>query len=280
MKKVISALFVCFIALALPAQDVRLNDSVIFINNKPVALYTKWLSNSPQRYNMEVYSFSDYVLIKAEVIKFNEPVDELKPFYYYEISFPPLNDTVAVYIQDEAFPIVLAKIIRDYKLIDNNGLNAKNFMYFKEKYPGKAALQAKINEFNDHLNETRYFNEQVIRDRTKPVSIIDDKIIMQDGVRIGTKRSGVVNRPVGTMNYQIPVLESQSNYNNSVAALTEISLETEQIAHVRGNFSPQLTKKDRGYQLYQISKPKNVVPGSIEDLVLRRICFLIEDYSL
>jgi len=279
MKKLIPALLACFITISAAAQDVRLSDSVIFINNKPVALYEKWLNNSASHHNMEVYSFTDYILIKAEVIQFNAPVEDLKSFYYYEISFPPVNDTVSVFVKDEAFPIVLAKIIRDYKLIDSNQLNAANFRYFKTRYPGKAALLAKINEVNVHLNETRFFNEQVMRDRTKPVSLIDDKIIMQDGVRIGMIGKPV-DRPVGTMYYQIPELERQSNYNTAVAESIAIYLETQQVAHIRGNFSPQLTKKDRGYQLYQISKPKNAVPGSVEDLVFRRICFLIEDYSL
>lgn len=296
MKKIAHALLSGFIVTSLYAQDVRLNDSVIFINNKPVALYTKELNDSPLRYNMEVYSFDDYVLIKAEVIQFNAAVDDLKPFYYYEISFPPFNDTVAVYVIDEAFPLVLAKIIRDYKLINNNQLSGENLAYFKSVYPGKQALTAKIIEVTDYLNETRYFDEQVVRDRTKPVTIIGGKIIMQDGVNIGTIRTITVNRsastssrPVGTSNRyfgeeqpNMPKLESQSSYNNAEVGSKIIYLKSERPAIIKGyNLnSKNFIVGDRGYQLYELSKPKNVTTNSIDDQVLRRICYLVEDYSL
>ena len=166
------------------AQDVKLNDSVIFINDKPVALYAKFPSPAPSHFNIEVYSFDDYVLIKAEVIKFNAPVIDLEPFYFYELTFPPTADTFAVYIEDEAFPIVLAKIIRDYDLINKNELNRKNVTRFIAQYYGGPALAAKIKSVEDYLDTTRYFNVQVDRDRTRPVSIIDNNI-MQDGLIIG-----------------------------------------------------------------------------------------------
>jgi hypothetical protein len=283
MKKIITVVLAGFIATALFAQeDVRLNDSVIFINNKPVALYAKEINKSAQRYNMEVYSFTDYVLIKAEVIKFSAPVDELKPFYYYELTFPPTLDTLAVYIKEEAFPLVLAKLIRDYKLISNDQLDKNGLNQLKAHYPGGPALVAKIKEFEDHLNNTRLFNQQVIRDRTKPVKISKEKKIIQDGVVVGyyihtNENQRIVNEGMLT----IKSLESQNTYNRKIADACIIYLENNMKASIWGDGYPDhLGIKVRGYQLYTISKPKDMVPGSVEDLLLIRICCLIEDFSL
>lgn len=266
------------------AQDVRLNDSVIFIADKPIALYTKELSNSPQRYNMEVYSFTDYVLIKAEVIKFEAPVEELSPFYYYELSFPPIADTFAMYIEDEAFPLVLARIIRDYDLINHDQVNKKGVENFKRSYAGGPALLAKIRSMEDFLNETRYFNEQVIRDRTKPVTILNDKIIMQDGKKIGTIRKIQIDPPVGRSrgSNQPPELTGQSDYNRAVAGTYAIFLENDRQVRFHGkNYSGVRQKGDLGYELYQRSKPeKKYGYGTVEDLILQRISMLIADYSL
>ncbi|MGB4845061.1 MAG: hypothetical protein WBP16_11390 [Ferruginibacter sp.] len=284
MKK-ISTLFVSTIfTVILSAQDVRLNDSVIFINNKPIAFYAKELSNSTLRYNIEVYNANDYILIKAEVIKFNAPVPELKPFYYYELSFPPMADTFAIYIEDEAFPLVLAKIIRDYNLISNDQLNKKGVDRFIRSYEGGPALLAKIRSVEDYLNETRNLHEQVVRDRTKPVTIINDRIIMQDGIKIGTIRKTGEDPPIGKTagTNQPPALTGQSEYNKAVANIYRIFLETERQASLYGqNYTGDLRKGDLGYELYQLSRPKkNNGYGSVEDLILQRICLLIADYSL
>ncbi len=185
MNRIIT-FFVSFIFTgSLFAQEVRLNDSVIFINNKPVAFYTKTLSNSTLRYNMEVYNNQDYILIKAEVIEFRAPIRDLKSFFYYELTFPPLADTFAVYVEDDAFPLVMANIIKDYQLISNNELNKEKVNYFIANYQGGPYLEAKIKYFTDYLNLDRNFNNQVQRDRTKPVYIINNEYIYQDGKKIG-----------------------------------------------------------------------------------------------
>lgn len=297
MKLFLTTLLICLAAPALYAQDLRLNDSVIFINNKPIALYAKELSNSPQRYNMEVYSFSDYVLIKAEVIKFNAPVAELKPFYYYELTFPPTADTFAIYIEEEAFPLVLAKIIRDYNLISKNELIPKNVSRFISHYYGGPALLAKIRSFEDHLNETRYFNEQVVRDRSKPVTIINDRVIMQDGVKIGliteNKNFTVTNRPAG-------IAVDKSSYGQTIVSVTDqvINTSTETVILLYNGrrvdnlryytaWSREDPKNKTAQStiaaeknLYQVSKAANKNIGNYTDQLLMRVCFLIEDYSL
>jgi hypothetical protein len=303
MKKFLPALFACMVTGSLFAQDVRLNDSVIFINDKPVALYAKQLSKSPQRYNMEVYSFDDYVLIKAEVIKFNAPVAELRPFYYYELTFPPTADTFAMYIEDEAFPITLAKIIRDYDLISKNQVNKKNITRFISTYYGGPALTEKISSFEDYLVETRYFNEQVKRDRSKPVTIINDRIIMQDGVKIGliaeyqnstVSRKSSYNEPP-----PMPVYDS-SRFGVTqrflapevITNTTETEILLENGRRVDDNryynswskeeyFNKSVQKKTASERsLYQVSKAANKRIGAGTDQLLLRVCSLIEDYAL
>ena len=297
MKKIISTLTAFFISAVLFAQDVRLNDSVIFINNKPVALYAKFPSPAASQFNMEVYSFDDYVLIKAEVIKFSAPVAELKSFYYYELTFPPTADTFAVYIEDEAFPIVLAKIIRDYDLISKNELNKKNVTRFISQYNGGPALTAKIKSFEDYLNDTRYFNEQVKRDRTKPVTIINDRIIMQDGVKIGlitvNKNYTVTNRPASIAVDKSSNGQTMTQVTDQVinsATETQILLandrEVENSKYYTGwsrenpKEKPDNPKLAKEKNLYQVSKAANKKISSYTDQLLMRVCFLIEDYAL
>ena len=300
MKKVIPALLAYFITVSSFAQDVRLNDSVIFINDKPVALYSKELSKSTPRYNMEVYSFDDYILIKAEVIKFNAPVAELTAFYYYELTFPPTADTFAIYIEDEAFPLVLAKIIKDYGLIDKNELNKKNVARFISQYYGGPALTAKIKSFEDYLNETRYFNEQEKRDRTKPVTIINDRVIMQDGIKIGLIVQ-VKNSSVSRQGYE----PAQAVYDSTRIGVTKrifydevlnTSTETQILLYNGRKIDNQGYYKTWSREdpinksgkvkaafernLYQVSKAANKKISDYTDGLLMRVCLLIEEYAL
>jgi hypothetical protein len=281
MKKIITLLLAGFIPAALYAQgDVRLNDSVIFINNKPVALYDKEINNAAKRYSMGVYSFTDYVLIKAELLIFSAPVLELKPFYYYELTFPPTNDTLSVYI-DEDLSGLLAKLIRDYKLISNDELDKKGVKQLIAGYSGGPALVAKVKEMQDYLNETRQLDQQVVRDRTKPVKISKDKKIMQDGETIGSYINTTSERQVTNTTLQTQFMESQSSFNKNVADGSIIYLENNNKASNSGyDYPDRLGKGEIGYKLYKLSMTKDMVPGSIEELMLIRICILIEDFRL
>ena len=297
MKHFIPGFLLYFIAAtSASAQDIRLNDSVIFINDTPVALYAKTLNSGTPGYNMEVYSFDDYVLIKAEVIKFNAPVKDLKPFYYYELTFPPTADTFAVYIEDEAFPVVLAKMIRDYDLINKNELNKRNVTRFIAQFYGGPALTEKIKSVEDYLNETRYFNEQVKRDRTKPVTIVNERIIMQDGVRIGEFSNSIINS--GTSKIQTPgpvVYDSSrrgvtqrvySDYVTNTTTQSVILLDNGRQVDIKRYyyFNPnqegnKFWKSKSGSELYQLSIAANKGRIYSEDK-LWFICNLIDDYFL
>jgi hypothetical protein len=297
MKNCTLSLLVCFTTASLFAQDVRLNDSVIFINNAPVAMYAKTLNKSAPRYNMEVYSFDDYVLIKAEVIKFNSPAVELRPFYYYELTFPPTADTFAIYIEDEAFPLVLAKIIRDYNLIDKNKLNKKNVSKFIAQYSGGPALVAKIKSFVDYLNETRHLNEQEKRDRTKPVTIINDRIIIQDGVKIGLiavyQNYNPTNRPTDIFydksNYGIPftVIEDKTISTSSETQIVMANgrkVDNLQYYSSWNGENPAKKTDDPKLiserSLYQVSRAAYEKISTTTDGLLKRVCYLIENYAL
>jgi hypothetical protein len=297
MKKFLPAFFSIFITAMLFAQDVKLNDTAILINDKPIALYAITPGNAPKHNNMEVYSLDDYVLIKAEALKFNAPVAQLKPFYYYELTFPPTADTFALYMEDEPFAPVLAKIINDYKLIDKNELNKKNVSRFINQYPGGPALVAKVKSFEDYLNETRYFDEQEKRDRTKPVSIINNRVIMQDGVKIGLI---VVNYNYSESKVPISVTRDTSNPRKPAVVeydyLTTTSTETDilfangrkvQNLNYYNKWISEKAKKRQGSpnatsekNLYQISIEANKNIGAVTDQYLMRVCALIEDYAL
>lgn len=288
-RTIVSALFVLS-SLTGISQEVHLTDSVIFIDDKPAAFFYKAVNNSVPRYNMEVYSLKGGLLINATVVKFNPPVQELKPFYYYEIAFPNEHDTASVYIEDEAFPLALAKLIASYKLITNDQVSAVALSKFKETYTGIPALTAKIKEMEDYLDETRHFSEQIKRDRTKPVKIVNDKIIMQDGVKIGTVREVESYNT----NYTQTTYVSQNSNRGSVTVpgdgLRLSPVQKVMIFFVNGRqvdfensnayFDKSNLIEGSGKRLYDISKTKKITPGSYNDRVLKRVCYLIEEWAL
>ena len=107
---------------------------------------------------------------------------------------------------------------------------------------------------------------------------------MQDGIKIGTLRKTGEDPPIGRTagTNQPPALTGQAEYNKAVANTFGIFLESERRARFHGkNYAGDLRKADLGYELYQLSRPKKKNGyGSVEDLILQRICLLIADYSL
>ncbi len=295
MKKISTLLFAALFSSSLFAQDIRLNDSVIFINNQPVAFYGKTLNNTPLRYNVEVYNSEDYVLIKAEAIKFTSPLRDPEPFYYYEISFPPLADTFSIYVEGEAFPLVLGQIIKDYNLITNNQLNADGVNQFKSTYYGGAALTAKIKIFTDKLNLSLHVDEQVVRDRAKPVSLKQNKIL-QDGKIIGfiniykdnklTSERQYVGQTIdstrsGGAVYSRPVyetVESQNPYDILEITLTNGRKIDVEMVNRNGTHEVGL-KARKLWEMSESTYRKNKKPG-LPVAATRQICFLVEANAL
>ncbi len=293
MKTILLTGYILFSGTISFCQEILLKDSVIYIDQKPAAFYTTTLSNSMPRYNMEVYNLQRKTVIEAEVIEFAAPVKELKSFFYYELRFPSIPDTFSLYHDGEAFPQALAKIMVDYKFLRGNTIDTGAVNYFKKVSPGGSALQAKINEVTDYLNVTRNFDEQVIRDRTKPVSIINDRIIMQDGIKIGNintiQNVKETNTPIYATGQKSSYGQAPVNYTYIADYVMKITEETEihfpngrkiERDRVRNVYFSWNKKGETGYNLFEISKKKKYKVGSGNENLLRWICFLIEDYDL
>lgn len=271
-----------FLVASGTAQQIKLTDTVILFDDKPVAYFFTDLNKPSQQYNVDVYNLADLYMIKSEVLKFTAPVDQLRSFYYYEMTFPPTSDTLTLIPGDEPFPVVLAKMIRDYRLIEKGSLNKTGISNLRNNCPAVMALQVKIQEQMNYLNQTRYFNEQVVRDRTKPVVLINNRVIMQDGKKIGTIAE-FENLQVTNQSVQIQALGAESDFNLLKATRTQIFFENgRQLNYVNDYnlLNRGLSKGQRGYVLYEKSVDKTIVPRSYTDALLQRICFYIEDYGL
>jgi hypothetical protein len=190
VKKYILFVYLTFIGAIAQAQDINLTDSIIYFGTTPVAYYVKALNESDPHYNVYVISLDKKILIAAQVVKFKAPSPELKSFYYYDLIFHNEKDTVPIYYQGQAFTLELASLIQQYKLIDSNKIDTNALARFKKEYRGNAALQAKIKEYEKYFIDRRNYNEQTVRDRTKPVIIVADRSIMQDGKLIAIIEPG------------------------------------------------------------------------------------------
>jgi len=280
IRFIIAGLF--FPALAASAQQINLTDTVILFDNKPVANFYTDLNKPSQQYNVDVYSLSDQYLVKAEVLKFTAPVDQLRSFFYYEMTFPPTGDTLTLLPGNEPFPVVLAKMIRDYKLLDAGNLNKAGITRLKGNYPEGQALKVNNKEQMNNLNQTRYFDEQVLRDRTKPVVLLNNRVIMQDGKKIGTIAE-FENLQVTNQTVQIQPLGTESDFNLVKAMRAQIYFENGRLLNYANDYNlldKGLSKGQRGYALYERSAGKTIVPRSYTDALLQRICYYIEDFAL
>ncbi len=278
MKKITLLLITVFITSVSFAQEIYIGDSVIFFDKKPVALYAKELSPTPLRYNIEILNLNYQSLIKAEVMKFDAPVAELKPFYYYELTFPTVKDTFSIYLEDEAFLIVLSKIMRDYKLIKNNALNEPAYRKFKKTYPGGPAFSAQMKTVVDYLDDTRNFREQIIRNRTKPVSIVNDRVIMQDGKKVGFIIPGSASK-MDTLN-RVHIATDQEWDGSQVQLMSGRVVDLKKLS---GGANYYYFDKDAyrpGEKLYHNSILVNSKKGPGNEYMLRKVCYLIENYAL
>ena len=278
MKKNILLVTAIFITSFSFAQEIFISDSVIYFDKKPVALYTKELSKTPLRYDIEILNLNYQTLIKAEVMKFDAPVAELKPFFYYELTFPAVKDTLAIYLEDEAFLLVLSKILKDYKLIRNNTLNEFAYLRFKMSYPGGPAFMAQIRSVVDYLDDTRNFKEQVVRDRTRPVSLVNGRVIMQDGKKIGIIAPGAA--PAIGPNVVAFDYTSQVPEEYQIQLLTGRTVDLKKLSGGASYYFFDKESYGLGKNLYNKSFPVNNVYGPNDERKLRAICYLIENYAL
>jgi len=293
MKKYILTLSFAFLGLVSFAQDINLSDSVIYFDNKPVAYYVKELNESTPHYNVYIISMNKELLIAAQVVKFEAPVRELKPFYYYEVIFQKEKDTFSIYHEGQAFAVELASLMKQYKLLDGDKISRSSLFRFKKDYSGNASLKAKIKDYENYLDETRYFSEQTVRDRTKPVTIVNDKIIMQDGKKIGIVVTGTNTVSGGmTTTYKTVLtrdgskavegtMTENNNPNSGPVEFTQVVLPTNRIVDAsKVIIQPKVKniKHKRPDNLFDISLPLNKVSRN-EDL-LWQVCQYVENYLM
>jgi len=294
MKRYLLVLLVIFPNLASRAQEISLSDSVIYFDNKPAAYYVKTINESDPHYNIYIISLDMELLLAAQVVKFQAPVRELKSFYYYDLILHSSKDTFSMYHEGQAFPLELAQILRDYKLLENNKINKIAWRKFKYAYTGNADLKAKIKTYENYLVDTRFFNEQVDRDRTKPVTIINDRIIMQDEKKIGlivtktnigsgvgqtTTYTQVKSRDNSTA-VQISTTENPASNAGAITEIQQIMLTTNRIVDASSALIEPVYHKNKTGKpnLYDISLPLNKSDRNQDILWL--VCQYVETYLL
>ena len=278
MKRCLLILIIAFNAFAATAQEVSLTDSVIYFDKKPVAYYVKSMNESDPHYNIYIISLNMELLLAAQVVKFEAPVRELKSFYYYDLILHAGKDTLAMYHEGQAFPLELATLIKENNLLTGNTINRAAWEKFKYTFNGNAALKAKIKSYENYLVETRYFDEQTVRDRTKPVTIVNDKIIMQDGKKIGLvvpnvpMANGGISNSYSTVitrdnNVAVQINTNETGSKSLPAGSLQIQLPSNRIIDPSSALiEPKYRKNKDGHKpsLYEISLPLNKTAGTEE----------------
>lgn len=199
-----------------------------------------------------------------------------------------------MYHEGQAFPLELATLLRDYRLLENNKINRSAWRKFKYTYTGNYDLKAKIKSYENYLVETRFFDEQVERDRSKPVTIINDKIIMQDGKKIGlivtkTNISGGLGQTTtytqvksrdNSTGVQISTTENPGSNAGAVTETQQIILTTNRIVDASAVLIDPVYRKNKTGKpnLYDISLPLNKSAHNQDILWL--VCQYIENYLL
>lgn len=278
------------------AQVITLNDSVIFSDAKPAAFYISQPNSFSTLPNTDIFTLDGSYAIEAVLFEFAAPVRELKPFYFYQLRFPATRDTISIFYDGKDFPRHLAEQAIKYQLLPGKDerVNKEAIMQFREQYSGIGVLGKKLEEIKSFLNYTRAFNLQVVRDRTKPVTLVNNRKIMQDGVMIGTinlaKDLTQTNAAL-----QSPTQRSRVSGMGSFSTISTTDYETRiknesEIFFLNGvqvktlSLSDHYTninnKKEIGYELFALSRKKNYNTGEGDDFLIRFLCFLIEDQRL
>ncbi len=295
MKKYILSIFIIISGLVSFAQDINLTDSVIYFDNKPVAYYVKELNQSNPHYDIYIISLDMKLLIAAKVVKFDAPVRELKPFYYYDIIFEDEKDTFSIYHEGQSFVQEIASLIKKYNLLQDNKISKNSWRKFKKEFNGNNLLKAKINEFETYLIENRYFNEQTERDRTKPVIIKDDKFLFQDGKKIGlvVTYTDVSGGGENLRNTYKQVMTASGNYALVIAPevalrpaatpakYTQILLPSDRVVDASKVIFENRSRRNKNYTLltlFNISLP--LLKESRNEDFLWYVCQLVENYLL
>lgn len=235
-------------------------DSTIEIDNHPVALYKRTVNNLMPRYDYTVFNEQGQVLIEARAKIYPPPVQELKSFYYYDVVFPASQDSISVFFDGTLFIERLASFIDEYKLISNGKVDEKAQAKFWEVYDQKDLIE-ELEERIKFLNEKRFLDQQVKRDRSAKIEVKDNGNIFQDGKRIGY-----------VTNYK----EDERYYSRIEVFLSNNVM----VAQRKKDSSFFLTNADNAKHLYLISDGNQFVKGTSDPQIRGLIQYLISKYYL
>lgn len=289
---------ICWLCLSLGAgaQSIELNDTMIFSGKKPFALYIATPNSFSPLPNTDIFTLEGNYVIESVLFEFPAPVRELKPFFYHELRFPATGDTLSILYEGNDFSRHLAEQVVRFGLLPgkDNAANRMAVSRFREEYTGIKNYEKKLEDIKSFLNYTRNFNLQAARDRSKPVSVVNNRVIMQDGVMIGTinlaadltQTNAALQSPVSR-----PRASGARTYSSISTTDYETRVKTEAEIFFPGGYKVETTrlsdhytninnKQEIGYQLFTISRKKKYKNGESDDFVIRYLCFLIEDYRL
>jgi hypothetical protein len=278
------------------AQVITLNDSVIFADAKPAAFYISQPNSFSTLPNTDIFTLEGNYAIEAVLFEFAAPVRELKAFHYYQLRFPATGDTLSIFYEGNDFTRHLAEQAIKYQLLPGKDEKANKAAVnkFRGEYEGIALLDKKLEEIKSFLNYTRAFNLQVVRDRTKPVTLLNNRRIMQDDVMIGTinlakdltQTNAALQSPnqrarpggMGTFS-TISTTDYETRIKNEaeIFFLNGVQVKTLSLSDHYTNIN---NKKEIGYGLFSISKKKSYDVGEGDDFLIRFLCFLVEDHRL
>jgi hypothetical protein len=120
----------------------------------------------------------------------------------------------------------------------------------------------------------------VVRDRTKPVTLINDRVIMQDGKKIGIVYQGSAKPPqavVTAFNYT-----SQEPEGFQVQLLNGRIIDLQKLSGGANYYHFDEKAYRPGEKLYNTSllvKNKGTA-GNENEYILRKVCYLIDNYAL
>lgn len=261
------------------SQNLVLVNDVLYNNNQVVAFLKKEVNAGNPFADIRLYNVQKKNIINAVVKKMKAPVRELKSFYYYDIIFPELNDSLSLYYDKEAFSIHFAEIINKYHLIVNGQLNLNGITNFKKQY-SQQALSAKIEAMRTYLNDTRNYNHQVERDRTKPIYLFNERSIMQDSVVIGY--FNITDIPVNLDKAATQNPLQRVDFMINPRQKVEIRMTDGTVVENRylQEYFSTMRKKDVGYELFIKSKPPKMSMANRYVILLGLACCLVENYAL
>lgn len=272
-------LLVCAFSLTGFTQKMQLQNDIVFKDGEPIAMLKKRIHTAGQAASIDVFSTKNELLIQLVAKKMKAPIKELSSFYYHDIIFPSMQDSLVIYDPGEALSLHLFSLIEQYDLIQNEGIDSSAVEALKKGYSQKK-FDDKMEEMVRYLEDTRNYHKQVERDRTQPVYLVNEKNIMQDSTLIG--RFIISDIPLNENFYRNSSLLQQTAQSIDPKQNIDVYLTTGDVVDTRFylEYLPGQGQRLLGETLYKLSKPKNMSDGNYYARLLGLACCLIENYAL